>query len=348
MNIGEDTNKGDKYRQAGEWIEKASQIVVIPHHNPDGDAIGSALGVFNLLTKYGKQAHIISPNDFPEFLDWLPGRQEVIIASRNRALAQTLISNADLLIMTDFNCPTRIKGIKTWVLKSNAKKILIDHHPEPKDFADLVFSDTSVSSTAELLYEFFVGTGLESYVNHDVAACLYTGIMTDTGSFSYNSSNPRTFEVVGALLKQGINKDKIHSMVFNNFSACRMQLLGYCLHKKFVVLPEFNTGYISITLDELKLFDFQPGDTEGFVNYPLSVKGIIFSAIFIEKKDQVKVSFRSKGNFAANLFSEKHFSGGGHRNAAGGECDLDMEGCLKRFTELLPQYQKELEESEDL
>lgn len=348
MSIRNETNIESKFKQAGEWIEKSSQIVIIPHHNPDGDAIGSALGVFNLLIKYGKHPHIISPNDFPEFLDWLPGRPDVIIASRKRELAQTLIEQADLLIMTDFNCPTRIKGIQEWVLGSKAKKILIDHHPEPKDFADLVFSDTSVSSTAELLYEFFVGIGLEKFVTHDVASCLFTGIITDTGSFSYNSSNPRTFEVVGALLKQGIDKDKIHSMVYNNFSARRMQLLGYCLHKKFVVLPEYKTGYISITLDELKLFDFEPGDTEGFVNYPLSVKGIIFSAIFIEKKDQVKVSFRSKGNFEANRFSEAHFKGGGHRNAAGGECDLDMEACLERFTGLLPQYQKELKECGDL
>jgi phosphoesterase RecJ-like protein len=330
------------YKMAGEWINEAAQIVVIPHHNPDGDAIGSALGAFNLLKKYGKKTHIISPNDFPEFLNWLPGRLDVIIASQKQGLAHSLIQQADLLIMTDFNCPTRIKGLQEWVLESKAKKILIDHHPEPKDFTDLVFSDTSVSSTAELLFEFFLGIGLEKFIDHDVAACLYAGIMTDTGSFSYNSSNPRTYEIVGSLLKQGIDKDKIHSLVYNNFSTGRMHLLGYCLHKKFVVLPEYKTGYISLTLDELKLFNFQPGDTEGFVNYPLSVKGIIFSAIFIENKDHVKVSFRSRGNFAANLFSEKHFRGGGHRNAAGGECELDLESCLKRFTGLLPQYRNEL------
>lgn len=346
MDIGEETGTINKFKQARDWINKATRIVIIPHHNPDGDAIGSALGVFNLLKGFGKIPQVISPNDFPEFLDWLPGREDVIVAYRKKELAQSLIQQADLLIMTDFNCPTRIKGIEEWVLESKAKKILIDHHPEPKEFTDLTFSDISVSSTAELLYEFFLGAGLERFIDHDVSACLFTGIMTDTGSFSYNSSNPRTYEVVGALLKQGIDKDKIHSMVFNNFSARRMQLLGYCLHEKFVVLPEYNTGYISITLEELKQFDFQPGDTEGFVNYPLSVKGIIFSAIFIEKKDQVKASFRSKGNFAANQFSAKHFNGGGHRNAAGGECDLDMESCLKHFTELLPQYKAELEEIE--
>jgi phosphoesterase RecJ-like protein len=345
MNSEEESLLENKYGQAGMWIKEAAQIVIIPHHNPDGDAIGSALGIFNLLKRVGKEVQLISPNDFPEFLDWLPGREKVIIASRKKDLAKSLIQQADLIIMTDFNCLSRIKVVNNWVEKSQAHKILIDHHPEPKNFADLTFSNTSVSSTAELLYEFFVGTGLERYIDPHVASCLFTGIMTDTGSFSYNSSNPRTFEVVGALLKHGIDKDKIHSMVFNNFSAKRMQLLGYCLHKKFVVLPEYKTGYISITLEELKQFDFKPGDTEGFVNYPLSVKGIIFSAIFIEKKDQVKVSFRSKGNFAANQFSAAHFNGGGHRNAAGGECELNMDACLKRFVELLPQYKKELDDS---
>ena len=334
------------HKQAKNWIESSQRIVVIPHRNPDGDAIGSALGIFNLLQNMEKTSALVCPNDFPEFLHWLPGKDKVMVATDHPDMAKTLIDKADLLIMTDFNCPSRIKGIEEAVLQSKARKILIDHHPEPKEFADLVFSDTSVSATAELLYLFIQATGLEKYMDKSVAECLFTGIMTDTGSFSYNSSNPQTYIVLGELLKFEIDKDKIHSLVFNNFSHKRMQLLGYCLNEKFVVLPEFRTGFISITKEELKRFDFQPGDTEGFVNYPLSVKGVIFSALFIERDEHIKLSFRSKGKFAANRFSQLYFNGGGHRNAAGGECNLDMEACVNRFAELLPKFKNELLQSD--
>ena len=330
------------FETARKWIDDAQQIVVIPHHNPDGDAIGSALGLYNLLKKYGKETTMISPNDFPEFLYWLPGKDAVVVASDFPEKAKGQIEQADLIIMTDFNDLSRIKNIAPWVQDAKARKILIDHHPEPKQFSDLVFSDTRVSATAELLYHFIVNVGLEGFVDKCIAECLFTGIMTDTGSFSYNSSNPETYIVMGALLKYGIDKDRIHSQVFNNFSHQRMQLLGYCLNEKFVVVPEYRTGFISITQEELDRFQFQPGDTEGFVNYPLSVKGVIFSALFIEKEEHIKLSFRSKGLFAANQFSERHFHGGGHRNAAGGECKLDMDSCLKRFVELLPEYEQEL------
>ncbi len=337
--------KTQKIQKAKKLIESAKSIAVIPHHNPDGDAIGSALAAWNLLTKMGKSAKIISPNTFPEFLQWLPGGSEVITASTEKKLAGEIIRDSDLLIMADFNDLSRVKGLEDLILGSDAGKILIDHHPNPKKFADIIISDTTVSSTAELLSEFIIEAGFEKFLDHDVAECLYTGIITDTGSFSYNSSNPVTFTIVSALLKTGIDKDKIHSRIYNNFSHQRMQLLGYCLHEKFKVLPEYHTGYISITQEELSRFGFQPGDTEGFVNYPLSVKGVIFSALFIERQDCIKLSFRSKGNFPANSFSATHFNGGGHLNAAGGECLLDMDSCILRFTDLLAEYSDELKKN---
>ncbi|MEA3444800.1 MAG: bifunctional oligoribonuclease/PAP phosphatase NrnA [Bacteroidota bacterium] len=346
MNHHTENTNTQTYKQSGQLLEQADRIVIIPHRNPDGDAIGSALAAFKIFKNLGKKVKLISPNNFPNFLKWLPGAGEVIVASEEKEQAKLLIENAGLILMVDFNSLSRIKGLEDFVNQSKAKKILIDHHPDPKNFADIIISDTSVSSTAELLYEFFVKTRLDSFIDRDIAECLYTGIVTDTGSFSYNSSRPESFRIVAGLLSYSINKDKIHSHIYNNFSYKRMQLLGYCLHEKFVLIPEFNTGFISITQEELKRFDFIPGDTEGFVNYPLSVKGIVFSALFIEKKDIVKLSFRSSGSFATNDFSREHFDGGGHRNASGGECSLNMKDCLARFKELLPLYANELKKTE--
>ena len=332
----------DKYKVSSQWIDNSERIVIIPHHNADGDAIGSSLGLYNLLLNMGKMPIVVCPNDFPDSLKWMNGADNVLIAQKNMQKAKSIIDGADLILMTDFNGLGRIDNLKDIVAKASAKKIVIDHHPNPEDFADILFSDVTVSSASELVYRFINKTGCKKYVNKAVAECIFVGIMTDTGSFSFNSSNPETFITVSELLEYDINKDDIYNQVFDNYSEHRLRLLGYCMNEKLVVFPEYKAGFISITKEELVRFEFEIGDTEGFVNYPLSIKGIIFSAIFIEKDNHIKTSFRSKGNFSVNDFSRNHFNGGGHINAAGGRCNLNMEETLNRFVKLLPDYSDKL------
>ncbi|MFC2152799.1 bifunctional oligoribonuclease/PAP phosphatase NrnA [Bacteroidota bacterium] len=325
-----------------ELIVKAQKPLIITHYNPDGDAMGSSLGFYHYLTNKGKDPIIVTPNDYPEFLHWLPGNDKVIVYKRNSGTVLNAIRDADIIFALDFNDPDRTEGLEKYLKDATAKKVLIDHHPDPVDFADILFSDTKYSSTAELVYEIIENLNDAKLVDKTIAECLYTGIMTDTGSFNYNSSNPYTYYVVSKLIGLGINKDKIYWNIYDNYSADRMKLLGYCLYEKMEVFPEYNAAYISITKEELEKFSFAPGDSEGFVNYPLSIKDVRFTAIFIEKDKHVKISFRSKGEFPVNKFAEDHFNGGGHRNASGGNSNDSLENTLRKFRELLPKYSKEL------
>lgn len=326
-------------------IVQSEKPLIITHYNPDGDAMGSSLGFYHYLVKKGKNPVLVSPNDYPEFLHWMPGNNKVVVYKRNNGTVLNALNEADVIFALDFNDADRVNGLEKYLLKAEAKKVLIDHHPDPGDCFDLKISDIVYSSTAELVYHVIESLGDKDIVDKDIAECLYAGIMTDTGSFNYNSSNPYTYYVVSRLLELGIDKDKIYGNIYDNYSEDRMRLLGYCLNQKMEVFPEYNTAFISITKDELKKFNFAPGDSEGFVNYPLSIKGIIFTAIFIEKEDQIKISFRSKGNFASNKFAEKHFNGGGHKNASGGHSNENLEKTLDNFRDLLKTYKKELNES---
>jgi phosphoesterase RecJ-like protein len=326
--------------QLRELIVHSNNPLIITHYNPDGDAMGSSLAFYHYLVKKGKEPIIVAPNDYPEFLHWLPGNEKVVVYKRNNGTVLNAIKNADIIFSLDFNNPDRTEGLEKYIIEAEAKKVLIDHHPEPSNFADIVFSDTSFSSTAELVYRIIEGLNDYDIIDSDIAECIYTGIMTDTGSFNYNSSNAETYYVVSKLLEKGIDKDKIYDRIYDNYSADRMRLLGYCLNKKMEVFPEYDTALISISKEELKNFNFKPGDTEGFVNYPLSIKGIRFTAIFIEKSNHTKISFRSKGDFSTNEFAEKHFNGGGHKNASGGHSDDSLTNTIKKFKELLPQYFK--------
>ncbi len=325
-------------------IIKADRITLISHQSPDGDAIGSVLALYHFLkNEYNKDIRALVPDDFPDFLAWIPSSKDITICFKNLNKAKNIIATSDLIFCLDFNHTSRIECVKDEVLKSNAVKVLIDHHPNPEKFADYTLSETKVSSTSELLYRVIVK--LNGRITHEIASCLFTGIMTDTGGFSHNSSNPGTFEIVSDLLETGINKNQIFDNIYNNFTADRMRLMGYCLHEKMKFFPEYKTAYISISQKELKGFNFQTGDTEGFVNLPLAIKGVVFSALFIEKDNLVKTSFRSKGNFAVNNFSKKHFNGGGHTNAAGGESYNTMKETLEKFESLLPDYRKEINNS---
>lgn len=288
---------------------------------------------------------VLVPNDYPENLHWIPGQEHVVVFFKQKYTAIDYLSKADMLFLVDFNEVRRCGDMFEHCEKFTGTKILIDHHPNPDGYADFIISDTGASATAELVYELIVETGNRNLLDRPIAEALFAGILTDTGALSYNTPKPRIFEIVGELLMLGIDKDRIHANIYDNFSHNRMQLLGYCLNEKMVYLPEWNTAFISITREELANYKFQPGDTEGFVNYPLSIKGVVFTALFMEKDDRIKISFRSKGAFATNKFAAMHFDGGGHLNASGGESQLDMQQTLTKFKDLLAQYSEELKGS---
>lgn len=306
--------------------------------NPDGDAIGSSMGLYHFLKSLGAHPEVIIPNKMPGFLKWIPESSIIKVFTHNTGKAKEIIRGAEIIFFLDFNSSDRTGKMKEYLSPAGAFRILIDHHPDPGVKADFVMSDINVSSTAELVYLFIEWLGRADMVSPVVAECLYTGIMTDTGCFSYNSSQPGTYRVLSKLLEQGIDKDKIYDNVYDNFSEKRIRLLGYCLDKKMVVMQEYQTAYISLTKKEKEKYSFAIGDSEGFVNYPLSIKGIKFAAFFMENEENVKLSFRSKGSFSVNEFSRKHFSGGGHHNAAGGESELSLDDTIEKFRSLLPLY----------
>lgn len=320
------------------------KITIVPHENPDGDAIGSAIGLGQVLQNFGHQVQVIPVNDYPDFLKWFGSRVPVVIFEKEKKLAKKLMFESDILICVDFNEAKRAGNLEKLVLRFDKTKILIDHHPYPTSFCDYTISNTSYSSTAELVYDVLDSIGLVKNMDVEAGEALFTGILTDTGAFNHNTSQ-NTFNVVSRLMELGINTDKIRSEVYSNFSADRMRLLGYCLNEKMQVFPEMRTALISLTQDELERFNFKPGDTEGFVNYPLSINNIVFTVLFIEKDGFVKASFRSKGNFPANKFSSLHFNGGGHLNAAGGESKLSLSETIEKFTQLLPEFKHQLLET---
>jgi phosphoesterase RecJ-like protein len=322
--------------------EAGKKIVIVPHENPDGDAIGSAIGLAEIMKNIGHKVQIISPGDYPDFLKWFSSEIEIFVFDKNKSNAKAAFKNADILFCVDFNEAKRAGELEKYITDFDKTKILIDHHPYPVTFCDYTVSEPSYSSTAELIFDVTRKLNFENHITHNAAEALYTGIMTDTGSFSHNTSNPNTFKVVSELMVHGINTDKIQSNVYHNFSGSRMKLLGYCLNEKMEVFPEHRAAVIFISKEELERFNFKPGDTEGFVNYPLSINNIVFSALFIEKDDFVKASFRSKGDFPANVFSRDHFEGGGHLNAAGGETKLPLNEAVEKFRQLLKQYKHQL------
>ncbi len=320
-------------------VNKAKNICIIPHVNADGDAIGSAVGLYEIIKNINSNVRVFSPGDFPSFLKWLPGADDIDIYKTKK---KNFPEDADLLICVDFNEPGRAGELKDFLINTNAFKILIDHHPNPADFADLIISDTSYSSTAELVYRLINITSYNEYINLDFATNIYAGIMTDTGSFNFGSSNPETFRAVAELLELGVNKDMVFSKIYDEFSFNRMRFLGHALLNNMTYLPEYNTAYIAISAKDRKDFKEQIGDTENFVNFPLSISGCKFAAIFIEREKFIKISFRSKGDFSAGEFCRKHFNGGGHKNASGGESHKSLEETIKDFTELLKRYSEEL------
>jgi len=320
-------------------------IVLVPHMNPDGDAMGSVLGLWRVLKNAGLKVKVVSPTKYPEFYHWMDGHDEVIIFSHHPKQSARALDESDLLVCMDFNQLSRLGEMKSLVENYAGKKILVDHHPYPGNFTDLIISDITYSSTAELIFSVLQSTDLAQYIDRDAATSFFTGIMTDTGSFDFNVSNPNTFEVVAQLTRMGINQLDIHSKVYDNYSADRMRLMGFCLSNRMTVYPEYHAACMYITLEDQKAFNFKTGDNEGFVNMPLSIKGVVFSALFTEKEKYTKASFRSKGKFAVNEVSEKYFNGGGHRNAAGGELYASLSEALAQFEKLLPEFEDRIKQS---
>jgi phosphoesterase RecJ-like protein len=332
----------NEIRNLDALLKKSKQILILSHYNPDGDAIGSLLAMYHYLNKKGIKASAVVPNDYPEFLFWMKGTKDIVVFHNNRKKVSELVRNADVVICVDFNDFERLKGLGPLLKASSAKKVLIDHHPNPNGNFLIRIHDTSVSSTAELIYTYILKTGDSKILDVSIGECIFAGIMTDTGCFTFNSSSPATYRIVSDLLKLGINKDRVYNLVYDNFSYERMQLMGYCLNEKMVIIPELFTAYISLTSEEMDKFVFKSGDSEGFVNLPFSMKNIFISVLFSEKRDHVRISMRSRGDFAVNDFCEKHFNGGGHKNAAGGEIKLCMNDTIQKFRNVLESYKDEI------
>lgn len=322
-------------------LAEPKQIVITTHPKPDGDAMGSSLGLYNFLINFGHQVNVITPTDYPAFLQWLPGNSTVTVFTEQTEESKRLVAEADLIFCLDFNALIRINELGDFVRKSSAKKVLIDHHLEPEGFEDYRLWNTGACATAQLVYEFIVNVmDSRKQLNAAIASCLYTGIMTDTGSFRYRSTTSGVHHIVADLIDCGADNTKIHQLVYDNFAENRLRFLGYVLLNKLEVIPEYNTAIIAITKQELEKFDITTGDTEGIVNYALSIQGIKLAVLIIERQDIVKLSLRSTGSFPANEICKKYFSGGGHLNASGGFSSEKIEVVRAKFNVILPEYKE--------
>jgi len=323
-------------------IESANNILITTHVNPDGDAIGASLAFLNVLKYLGRNVSMICPNELPEYLKWMKSSDEIVNFELETEVANNLIKKADLIFFIDFNGIDRLDKAADTFSKASAYKVLIDHHPGPEKIADLIISETSIGSAAELVYEIIKQMGFSDLLDKDIAECVFSGIMTDTGNFSFSCAYPGVWNNMAELIKYNIDRDFVFSAIYDTYTESRMRLMGFCLHKKMKVLPEINSAVISLSIQEMESFNYQVGDTEGFVNMPFSISGLKFSALLLEKEDHVKLSLRSKGTFDVNILARKHFSGGGHKNAAGGEMKLPIDEAENALIEVLKKYNTEL------
>ena len=326
-----------------ELLEAPRKIVIVPHKGPDGDAMGSCLALKILFEGLEHHVQLISPNDYPDFLKWMPYQEEVLIYEKEKEKCDQYIEDADIIFTLDFNHLSRAGEMQKSLEQAKADFIMIDHHQQPADYAVVTYSDVNMCSTCQMIYHFIENIGLDEHITPAIATCLYTGIMTDTGSFRFRSTTSLTHRVVADLIDKGADNTTIHENIFDTSSYGQLQLLG-CALQNLRVVEGYRTAYITLSQEELDKHKFKKGDTEGFVNYGLSLDGIVFAAIFIENKAEgiVKISLRSKGTFSVNEFARKYFHGGGHINAAGGKSDLSMEETVKKFVSTLPDYKTSL------
>lgn len=317
-------------------IEQSNDIVVTCHLSPDGDALGSSLALARVLSNIGKNAKVITPDQPPHVLMSLPGARDVVVLSRYEPFVESLLRKAQLVFCLDYNQLARVDRLARYIASSPAAKVMIDHHLGPDDFGqEVTISRPAYSSTCELLFQVLCGLGLFKTIDKAAAECIYTGMMTDTGNFTYNSNDPEIYTIIADLLDKGIDKDAIYQSICNVHSANSLMLNGYALSSKMEVFPDAHAALICITREELNRFSYKRGDTEGLVNVPLSIPGIVYSCYLRDEEDYVKVSMRSKGSFPVNTLCTEHFGGGGHLNAAGGEFHGTMEECAELFRSLL-------------
>ena len=334
--------KNTDFQKINDLLSHPSRILITTHTNPDGDAIGSSLALCAYLAKKNHQVKVIVPDSFPEFLAWTPGQENVLIFNEDNRKCSSLIFEADIIFCVDFNNLDRLNEAGTLVMQSKAVKILIDHHLYPSPHFDLKISINRTSSTSEIIYDFIIASGDQALLDKSIAECIYAGIITDTGSFSYSCNYVKTYETVAHLYKLGIDGEHIHRLIYDTYSENRLRLLGYSISDKLVVLSEFNTAYITLSKEELQRFEYRVGDTEGVVNYALSMKNINLAALFMERDGVVKISFRSKGNFSVDELARNHFNGGGHRNASGANCQTSLDQTVRMFLDLLPGLRDQL------
>ena len=337
--------------RAKQLIEQAQTIVIVTHISPDGDAMGSSLAMRWFLQDLGKQVSVIVPNEFPAFLSWLPGAQDDVIFDKNPEATTALLDAADLVIVTDFQEPKRSGNMADWFInnqtpntKHHTPIIMLDHHLYPSDMADVTISYPQCASASELVYRFIHQSQITNHqsqiTNNYLATCIYTGMMTDTGNFQFNSNNPEMYEIVAELMRAGVNKDECYDKVFNQYHEGRMRLVGYCLHTKMRIFPEHHVALIALSSNELKQFNFRSGDAEGIVNMPLQISTIYYSVFMREDTDKIKLSFRSQGDRPVNTFASDIFNGGGHKNAAGGEHYGTLREAVNLFLDNYEKYCK--------
>ncbi len=319
-------------------------VVITMHQKPDGDAMGSALGMYHFLIQLGHSVTVISPTNWADFLKWMPGCNKVVDFDMYKDKAVQLVENADIIICLDFNVMHRTKHFEPVLLKSSATKVLIDHHelPEESQFTYGI-SNPYKSSTCEMVYDFIIESGHTANINLDVATCLYTGVMTDTGSFRFPSTTASVHKMVAHCKELGLNHTPIHEQVYDSFLENRLRFIGNALLKRLDVLYEYNTAMMAIPKSDLKEFDIKTGDTEGLVNYLLSIEGIRLGALLIDREEERRWSFRSKGDFDVNQFARLHFEGGGHKNAAGGRSSDTLQHNVEKFKTVLQEYEAQLQ-----
>ncbi|NCA79440.1 MAG: bifunctional oligoribonuclease/PAP phosphatase NrnA [Sphingobacteriia bacterium] len=315
-------------------LNNAENVAIVTHISPDGDAVGSSVALAHFLISMKKKPIVIVPNCFPVFFNWLSGTQDIIVYEDHHEETKKAIADAQLIFCLDFNSIDRIDGIAPYVRQSEAKKILVDHHVNPAEFCDVVISHPSISSTSELIFRLICRLGCFPNITKECAEAIYMGMMTDTGNFSYNSMQPEIYQIISELLMKGIDKDAIYRCIYNTYSVNRMRLMGYCLNRKMKIYPEQKTAVIALTLEEQQRFDCQVGDTDGFVNLPLSIEGVDVSVLVREDIKKIKLSFRSQGTFPVNKMAAI-FRGGGHVNAAGGESYQPMRKTLWKLENMI-------------
>lgn len=326
-----------------ELLSISQNVVITTHFKPDADALGSSLALAGFLKKLGHKISVITPSDYPDFLSWMPGNDEVIVYEKGKTdyNVKNLIKDADIIFCLDFSALSRINDLEKPVEFSKAKKVMIDHHTNPENFSDFEFHNTKAAATTELIYNLIEDLGKKCLLDTDIGECIYAGLMTDTGSFRHPSTTSRVHQIAGELIELGVNTNKVHRLIFDSNTEDRLKFLGFMLSEKLKVLPEYKVAYFTVTNDELRRFNSQTGDTEGIVNYGLTLKGISMAAIIVERPEAIKMSFRSIESVAVNDIAATHFNGGGHRNASGGKTEgIGLAATEAKFLEMLPIYKE--------